>query len=874
MKSDPIRFCKILLPLFAFVLMFYTIAPSVTLAAVGGEIEVTLETKVDNREGFITEEKINNPNSTNEIVLTLTNNTWAEGIANKTELKEMLIKSMVPNVDKAEWNNYINNPTGNLEITPIGNSQLSIKLPNNIPYTISKNQKIKLNLSPVLIENWPGKVKSVDFTIYAKPQLSIDGSIMTDTKLVDLKNGGKVIKLNLRNAKWNKVAINNKTNLTKILSSFKEPGSTETTWKVMGYVMNKVDPNSVVSLTNDDRTLTIKLPSIAIEPIEGEVIFNPDDISGGSIITRDSEVAGEKLTSIANSFTITDGNSKTPSLEITASPMTEANVVLGDTSTISLKLNGTARWSDLTSAKKELLIDALVAKKQPEQWEIVKNELKKNLGNIQLVGTLNNKLEIKIPRVPNYFLVEDQVISVSVPYQLLKVNSKIGQKNFTITATPKALIKGSVTPTVTPTDIAKGGKTLVVELVNAKWDLDIATNTSKRENLLDGFEFQDSSGMTANAVTTIKTRAKVVRTSDKIVTITLPAVSGFEATGNILVTFNQNKKELKYSTPKLGSVTKEAFTVTLADGGGKNDQVPTVPTVATAALSGGSFTDSQIVQGNGQITLTLSGAQWDTGLSTNKSKKSSLLKGFKVVDQAKEWSVLSSALQLSGEFNVVNSVNGGTLTITLPKVSNYSIIRDQTVSVTIPKSVLVNYKSDIPVQQNLTITVPTGKVGKKSLGELSASEIADAIKKNSKVFVPNKKVVSIFVNTVELSGSAKGKNSITTIEVTTTDDVKEVQLTVAGGTSERMKTANNKSIFVYTGLEKNSELIVSVFGTVKSNPLQADIYKKIASGSKMYNELPKKDYTGYYAVYKLLTDKSILKELLKYYSIDELKIVQ
>ena len=360
MKSDPIRLRKILLPLFAFVLMFYTIPPSVTLAAVGGEIGVTLETKVDNRTGFITEEKINNPNSKNEVVLTLTNNTWAEGIANKTELKEMLIKSMVPNVDKVEWNNYIN--TGNLEITLIGKSQLSIKLPNNISYAISKNQKIKLNLSSALIENWPGKVKSVDFTIYAKPQLSIDGSIMTDTQLVDLKNGGKVIKLNLRNAKWNKVAINNKTNLTKILSSFKEPGSPETTWTVAEYIMNKVDPNSVVSLTNDDRTLTIKLPPIAIEPIKGTVIFNPDDISSGSIIIRDSEVAGEKLTSITNSFTITDGNSKTPSLEITASPMTEANVVLGDTSTITLKLNGTARWSDLTPVKKELLIDALVAK--------------------------------------------------------------------------------------------------------------------------------------------------------------------------------------------------------------------------------------------------------------------------------------------------------------------------------------------------------------------------------------------------------------------------------------------------------------------------------------------------------------------------------
>ena len=208
-------------------------------------------------------------------------------------------------------------------------------------------------------------------------------------------------------------------------------------------------------------------------------------------------------------------------------------------------------------------------------------------------------------------------------------------------------------------------------------------------------------------------------------------------------------------------------------------------TVATAALSGGTFTDAQIIQGNGQITLTLSGAQWDTGLSTIKSKKSSLLKGFKVVDQAKEWSALSSAIELSGEFNVVNSVNGGTLTITLPKVSNYSIIRDQTVSLTIPKSVLVNYKSDIPVQQNLTIIVPTGKVGKKSLGELSALEIADAIKKNSKVFVPSKKVVSILVNTVEFSGSAKGKNSITTIEVTTTDDVKEVQLTVAGRTPKK-----------------------------------------------------------------------------------------
>lgn len=207
-----------------------------------------------------------------------------------------------------------------------------------------------------------------------------------------------------------------------------------------------------------------------------------------------------------------------------------------------------------------------------------------------------------------------------------------------------------------------------------------------------------------------------------------------------------------------------------------------------------------------------------------------------MTDQTKEWAILSKEISTNGKFEF--SADQKMLTITVPKVTGYSIIRDQVVNIKIPKTVLVNYKEDLPVAEQLTITVPTFDGG-TSLDKLTEKEFEDAITKNKRLNVPSKKVEKIIVNTVD---TGKETPSITTIEVTAAAGVKKVQVIVEEGekkTVMHVGDTQSTSTFVYVGLEKNSELEIQVFGD-GTEPLQSPIYKKIGKGNKVYTEIPKK----------------------------------
>ncbi len=1063
---------NILLPLFAFMLVLSTVLPSVASAA-----ETIIGVKLESV-GPITETAIQGGT---EIKLKLSDSgrAWAHDISSK---KELLIDGMTADINTNEWDAYktLIKSGASLAVDSNDESILIITLPA-AAYEISQNETITMNLSPALIENWPGQVTSVTFPIYADPQLSMGGSVMPSVTAEEIQKGGKEIELKLVNATWNKEEFYTMTGLKTFLGRF------DNTVINISESVNLSNPNEVIDFP-DPQTLRIKLPAIPYTGTGGDVTFTfgptlaatyveIDDIDGFSLGNNIIEVSPML-------FKITPSTAS--NLSINPSLITEADIKASTPTTITLTLTGAAKWdgdatNPLSKEKKEALIDALVAENQPEQWLKVKSALR----STHVISVSDTVVEIVIPQVNDYYLTANQKITLEVPHQLLVDDVDLNPVHFEIKATPKALISGTVTPEVSQAEIVKGGKTIVVTLVNSKWEDDIATNTAKREKLLNGFNWG-----TTNTAEIIKSRANVVRTNNEVVTITLPPIPGFKIENDLSVTFNQvqasttapldninplpeafkvtpvenqsatisgtilsntnefdivkgdkviiitlkndiwtkdltkldifkssfiakgnipvtltakevqrtsdtvltvtlngatgftladdttvkldipaellsiSSKPIETSAFKIAAVKAElpnkanlvldksdiqkggkTITITLKNAtfkdnltnneiisifkGGSTDwtkiknaisndsnaiksskdkitiKLPPVPgynsdtgetinlkisadlinhenpreitvdgiitigAVATATLNGSSFTNQQIKDGNATITITLTGGiEWDPTIETNKSKKSALLKGFTVSDQTKEWSLLSKEISANAQFELNNAKNA--LKITFPAVPDYSIIRNQVVDIKIPKSVLASYKDDIEVANKLTITVPRGTVSDKSLGDLTAEELAKAIEDNKRVIVPAKVVETIFVNTVELPE----KQSITTIEITTTSAVEQVQVTVAGGTAQTVEPKGNKSVFVYTNLEKNSELKVSVFGSDKSKPLQSDIYKKIGKGSKTYSEIPKKDLTGSYSIYTLLTDKSLLKDIFKHYSIDELKVTQ
>ena len=400
----------------------------------------------------------------------------------------------------------------------------------------------------------------------------------------------------------------------------------------------------------------------------------------------------------------------------------------------------------------------------------------------------------------------------------------------------KATLSGTASVELDAVNLKKGGKTIVITLDNATFKTD-----SSVDDLLKVISSTNTlSKEVKKALKETTANKSVVVTNNKL-TFKLPAID-YSGSGQI-----------KFKIP--ATLLKDGqYNLSL-----EKDASISVGAVASV-VSTPSLMDEEITNGT-TLTLTLTGAKWDPTIATNDSKKAALLKGLTVADQAKEWAKVTEVTKTKGKFELVGT---NTLKVTIPAVTNYSIIRAQEVSIKIPKSVLVDYKYDIDMQNNLSIT--TGNVSNTVLFSDVLPNLTQYINDNGgiqniRVVVPEKKIETIKVSNVEIDGT-----TITTIEVKTLSDVKKA--TVKIGNDIQEKIGGNSFIFVFTNLDPNSDVKISVFDGLKSE----DIYKKVGKGNKTYSEVTKNPITGSYSLYTLLTDSSLFKDIFKYYAPSDLEI--
>ena len=94
---------------------------------------------------------------------------------------------------------------------------------------------------------------------------------------------------------------------------------------------------------------------------------------------------------------------------------------------------------------------------------------------------------------------------------------------------PVITLSGTITGTITESDIVTGGKTIILTLANDTWVASGATFDAQRQNILDGLDSGYAEATGWNAV--VQSGAgvgSVVRTSSTVVTITLPALATYD----------------------------------------------------------------------------------------------------------------------------------------------------------------------------------------------------------------------------------------------------------------------------------------------------------------------------------------------------------
>lgn len=759
-----------------------------------------------------------------ELILILENGEWNS--FNYYNNKALLIDSIEPVNQKEAWNSIKNSLKDNSDFI-VDKNMLTVKIKlsdtEKDKYYLKEDQQLKIKVPKKLLkgtESDNSTLPEVTFTIHAQPKVLVSGTATPSISYDDLITGGKTIELTLVNASWNEKASTN-----EILSMFN--------WKELSEedIEQQILESAKVRLMKEN-LITIVLPELS--PFKLKVDNNGEFINltlDPATTNNNDNLTDPKLDNgILTIFKVKPLDKVTA--KVTAQKeISEFDVIKGFEATVTLSND---KWNN--------------------NLETIINE-NVNIFNDDLVvhsfeKLSETQLKIIFKASSNYDIKENTDYNLIIDNKLLTISSSNIpiEKAFTVKAVT-ANYSGTAGSNIDAVTLEKGGKTLIFTLTNAKFFENV-----NKEVISDIIIENDTLGsLFKEALKTSEITAK----GNKL-TIKLPKIN---ATENGSISFKIPKALIDH------------------EGASDVDDVGTltVGAKASASISTTSLTEAQVKNSNDStnITIELSGADWNSNIESNKTMQNALLKGFTVDDQADAWKKVIEAFKYGGTFKITKDNDKSILNIKLPTNINYSIVRDQIVSLKVPKSVLENYKYDIESTNKLTITYPEIKTNKGTfltfLPELSSVNDIE----NYRVSVPKKVLETMQVTNIAVPDSG----NITTLVVKTSDNT-DVTATISNtvknkedGTTSKTEVTQNKTgketMFIFTNVDPKSEVTISV---KLNNKIVAEKTEKVGKGKKTYSYLPKKTLEGTYSLSSLLSDEKLLKEIFKYYGLDELEV--
>ncbi|MCH7585702.1 MAG: DNRLRE domain-containing protein, partial [Acidobacteria bacterium] len=303
-------------------------------------------------------------------------------------------------------------------------------------------------------------------------------------------------------------------------------------------------------------------------------------------------------------------------------------------------------------------------------WDAV---VKAGLTFSDVTRTSDKVVTITLPAFGTYDITADETITVTVPATALTVGGAIvATPTFDILAAEAAL-SGSLVTSATEGQIGVGGETLIITLSNDTWNPTVGADNAITTALINGIDSAGAEAAGWDAVVKAGlTFSDVTRTSDTVVTITLPAFGSYDITVDETIT-----------------VTVPATAVT---SGGAIDAAPTFDILfAQAALSGSLVTsadETEILTGGETLIITLSNDTWDATVGADNAITTALING---IDSAQAEAAGWDAVVKAGfTFSDVTRTSSTVVTITLGAEPTYLISADETITVTVPATAVTS----------------------------------------------------------------------------------------------------------------------------------------------------------------------------------------
>jgi len=814
----------------------FTIAPSFTTATLGGTI-------------------INSPTESNiaidggqTIIITLPNNTWQADIATSPAKIRTLVDGFTAASDTDSWSQVKSAIDSNAIRLDAAKKKLTITLPPVAKYDIVADQTITVNINATLLEyNHPVTLTPNTFTIKADGAATVTGTVAPLLTEADMITGGKTIIITLTNHKWIPDVISKADNRNALMDSFTVSSGSESDKTKWSNALDVIKA-SATFVRISDITVSITLPRSNGFNIEKEMEVQLT--VPGSLIDVTPPIAALDPVYAFKVLPVSDQSAKLSGTAV--SGITENDIVAGG-KTIIITLSNDI-WAPEVATDPGLrnaLLDGLTA--AGSKWANALGYFK-NSPSTKIVRDSDTVVTITLPAYEGFSIDNDLSITLNIPKSVLtSASTEITTTSFTISAITAVLSGTAITAPPDSKSIIAGGKTIIITLKNATWATDVVNRYSV---LLDKFTTNDT--VEWKKIKNKITAAGVVRTSNTVVTIKLPPVPDY--TGD------------NYDIHWISVIVPQALIA-----GGKKDVTATpdleIGSKASARLSGNKLNKSDVVSGGDTITIRLDGCTWAEDVVSNASKLKALLKGFTADSDAASWNLVMTALQAKPENVKLDSETK--ITIELPPVPNYDPVNEQTVSLTIPKNLLVSANDNIVATNQIVISLPSHYYQGTLQYLLDYNILTHYVntKPLQDIFlaVPVKYITSVVVGQTILDNTV-----ITSMDIYTDSSVNKVTVTVNGTTyTTRDWVTDGKGNKFNIGFAYNNystaaggsaapeiDAIISV--SDRNIRLQNDVTVKI-SGSKTYNIAPSADLKGTYSLYKLVNDSKLFTSILDYY---------
>ena len=232
---------------------------------------------------------------------------------------------------------------------------------------------------------------------------------------------------------------------------------------------------------------------------------------------------------------------------------------------------------------------------------------------------------------------------------------------------PSASVGGTFPSSNTESYIVAGGTTLVLTLTNDTWDATIGANNAATTALINGL---DSDGVEAagwDAVVKANlTFTNVARTSDTVVTITLPAQAGYDITAAETITATVPAVAVAGGAPLVASPTFN---------------VQVVSATITGTITS-SANESHITTGGRTLVITLTNETWVATGAPFDGQRQAIINGMDSAQaEATGWdAVVKAGLAVTDVARTSDTV----VTMTLPAFGSYDISGAETITATVP----------------------------------------------------------------------------------------------------------------------------------------------------------------------------------------------